>query len=965
MDSKYDIVIISETWLINHETYKTNPLFLSHSVIPTNLRTTGHQNGGILILTHPSLMGSITIISHTEYSILIDIHGTKIATVYLPPQLTDLNIKTELENLNCPDILLGDLNVRLGSLSGDITTTFPSRRQTISSWATPNHLEYLRNSNQTVSRTDHVYTRKALTWTYHWDLPFKTDHGLMSLLLNIKKEVTPILPSTRFNLKPFTNSFFRMSFASFYEYNLAPQIASETHTTLSRCLYSMILPNTKDTQTIIDFTYESFILSLHQTMSFHLNVYDAKLIKVQRDPVLEIPENASNTQIMRAYKRLNRGKKALKEIVSTTPSLSPLNDCLKHYKQLYSCNEDPPQINRTNDVEFSLNMTTNLIKETIRNYSNTKSSGQDNIHTLILKSLTCSPTFIIILTNLFQTFTATGLVPTNFSICRLHLLLKDENNPIASKTRPIVLSSIIRRIFEKCLMKIWFEKPQDWMRLHPSQGGFRRGFNCHSHLILSDEISRRDCPLSIFLDLTSAFDNLRWNKLATLLTNLSVPAVSHSLILSLICKPLELELSVNQSNTASLNTFKGVFQGGGISAFIFALYINPLAISLNLNAPSYRPLALLFADDVQLKPRDPHEAQLLLNICSTFAKDFKIPWNISKCAAIGLPTDTLTLSNQRILPAASYKYLGMIHHAKGIDWEMTLQKAIEKQNNILTSLSDKPWSPRVRLTIYRTFIRPLTDYSAPLASIWAEKLPKKRAKILELISKHHKAAHRFIFQVRTYSPILSFLSRLGPFTHHLEMLKSGLACFLNYLDPTNPLTEARRQYCISSSPNFILPLCFKSSYLKAYQSAKAASPKQRLSYDTWSSRKLIELFQTSALTSTLPQYIDPSCIKKERIAILFQLPTHIFRQVIKWRINRCFLGRKCKCGMPFRRTHLTCLLSISTSFQDLTKNIDFIQNYDDCPSKNFSPLDYLLNIDSYSLFSDLLSLAAAQLPPID
>jgi hypothetical protein len=61
------------------------------------------------------------------------------------------------------------------------------------------------------------------------------------------------------------------------------------------------------------------------------------------------------------------------------------------------------------------------------------------------------------------------------------------------------------------------------MELHPSQAGFRRGFSTISHILLSDELSRHENPLSIFLDIKAAFDNVVWSKLVSLLESLDCP----------------------------------------------------------------------------------------------------------------------------------------------------------------------------------------------------------------------------------------------------------------------------------------------------------------------------------------------------------------------------------------------------------------------------------------------------------
>ena len=143
-------------------------------------------------------------------------------------------------------------------------------------------------------------------------------------------------------------------------------------------------------------------------------------------------------------------------------------------------------------------------------------------------------------------------------------------------------------------------KQTAWMDLDPGQAGFRRGYSTLSHIILSDEISRHSNPFSIFLDIKGAFDNVNWNKLNNLLISRNCPASHRNLILSLMCKPAKLLLSVNQSERVTISTKKGVFQGGGISAFIFAIYIDPLARMLNANSPLHRPLGLLYAVDIQI-----------------------------------------------------------------------------------------------------------------------------------------------------------------------------------------------------------------------------------------------------------------------------------------------------------------------------------------------------------------------------
>ena len=66
-----------------------------------------------------------------------------------------------------------------------------------------------------------------------------------------------------------------------------------------------------------------------------------------------------------------------------------------------------------------------------------------------------------------------------------------------------------------------------------------------------------------------------------------------------------------------------------------ALYIDPLAEALNKDTPPYRPLGLLFADDVQIKPTDSISAQKALDICTDYGNEYDMTWSIPKCAIVG------------------------------------------------------------------------------------------------------------------------------------------------------------------------------------------------------------------------------------------------------------------------------------------------------------------------------------------
>ena len=980
--SHFDLLCVSETWFTNRSTYLGNSFLLAESDYPNQPHHTRRQDGGLILLISPSQRSNITLTYRSRYSFVIE-HGpsnAKIAFTYLPPSLSDEEIHIELSSIGPVNTLIGDLNTRLGAQSGDSMTSAPARRAVISSFTTLHSLSYVRNTNSSItSRTDHIYSdMQSIEWEYVRDLEFQTDHGLMHIQVNLQApqaQTTCQLGSPRFNFNPLNNPIFRADFVAEFDASYAATLLLECESALQSCCHSMILPSTAEAQSIIDLSYNSLIETITNSLSRNLTSYDAHAVKSKPDPIIKEsgkpPESV--VQTIRLFKRSQRSHAARSPIESSDPAKTPLNECTHYYRNQYHSDESIPQPERQNDIEFGLRFSNKKIKETIKKYSLVKAMGPDGIHTIVFKALVDSDLFLQSLSALFQLYASTGLVPTSWSTCNLHLLIKKHDQPrIASNTRPIALSPILRRIFERLLMREWESQASNpneesaWMDLDEGQAGFRRGYSTLSHLILSDEISRHENPFSVFLDLKGAFDAVSWAKLNDLLIARNCPSLHKNLILSLICRPAELLLSVNQSERVSIYTRKGVFQGGGISAFIFAIYIDPLARELNLNCPPHRPLALLYADDVQIKPKSSSEGQDALDKCSRYAVEYMMKWSIPKCAIVGECTTDLILSGSSLPRAEEYTYLGATHRADGVDWRSTFTKSTAKQSRLLTSLSDRNWHPRTRLIIYRTFIRPITEYTAALTWIWAGKNLSSRSDLIKLMETSHQTAMKWIYNRRRHIKLMDYMSGFGPWTHRMECLRAGLVFCLKKMHDSNPLRFARAFYLVSTSRNFILPDCFKSTYATAFWKDNG---KEKVSWFTWKRRKLKALQQVAATSSATISYYSP-VINTDCSSPIFQLDWKLFDLALNWRSNNALLHRTCACSHSFNRSHLSCVLDGNPLFdstlahglfQTACKNLTATSR----DNHHLTVLDHLLNRRQHQEFSELFQALASALdaPP--
>ena len=970
---KFHIIVASETWFLNRNKYKSHSFYYQESTYYANNYTNRRHDGGLLLLVSPTISNQISITSTTKYSININLKNTNknLSFVYFPPSLSNSTIQNELKNIGPIDCLIGDYNFRLGSISGDKVSTATQRKNIVYDFISQYHLKYLRNDNhETISRTDHIFTNiNTLKWTYKKP-NFLSDHQLMSISFETPffDQSSPHLGTKRYNLKPLHNEIFKHEFVHIYETQYATNILIECEATLDFCCHTMILPSTTDTQEIIDITYNHLTDTINTLLEQTLPSYDAQAIKSTPDSLLKtLSQPNSNQQTIRGFKRWQRTLNANSPIISVNPNLSPLDECKTHYQSQFNSTEEIPTIERQNNTTFGLLFTEDKIKKRILRYSNTKSIGPDNIHTIVWKTLTTSIPFMRSLSALFQLFASTALVPSAWSTANLHLLKKDPANPTASNTRPISLCDILRRIFEQLVLRFWMIENETWTQLNYSQAGFRKGYSTLSHLILSDELSRRNSKYSIFLDIKSAFDSLSWKKLNETLILKNCPAHHRNLILSLICKPASLFLSVNHSERVTITTRKGVFQGGGISAFVFTLYLDPLATSINSNSVPHQPLALFFADDIQIKASNMQEAQTALDYCTQYGHDYNLKWNLSKCAVVSNISASFLLDNQTIPSSSEYKYLGVLHTATGLNLRKSFLTKSKLQSDLLTSLQDNNWHPKAKFIIFRTFIRPITEYTSILTYLWALKHPS-RTDILTLMKQQHQQALQWIFSRHKHTNTLDFLSGLGPWDHRMESLRAGLTRSLQDMSPSNPLLAARLVFLISSSSHFILQTCFKSPYWSDYQKVKYLNLMKVLPFKTWLVRKVKSLAMTASKSSALIAYLSPhtylNACHPFKIRLLFNLPRESFFDILAWRLNNCFSCCTCLCGSLFRRSHLDCILDTNELYQTTLHSAPYLNSLTKVSSSsavNYSVLDFLLNQSKFDHFTILFSVLRSHL----
>ena len=218
-------------------------------------------------------------------------------------------------------------------------------------------------------------------------------------------------------------------------------------------------------------------------------------------------------------------------------------------------------------------------------YSKAKSCGIDGMHAKILWRLCSRPStqeqptpdmdlppidFRQVTAALFRLCALWGCTPTSWNTAVTHLLPKPNKPRTAAGSRPISLTSMFRRAFEKILLRGMTTDP--WTKpecttFSRTQGGFRHGFSARAHLALASDLYHIGSNDWMFLDITAAYDRVPLAPLFQTLTSRldgiimegTGPAIL-SILYSLFAK-CGCTIVVNGALTPLIPKSRGLFQG--------------------------------------------------------------------------------------------------------------------------------------------------------------------------------------------------------------------------------------------------------------------------------------------------------------------------------------------------------------------------------------------------------------------
>lgn len=350
-----------------------------------------------------------------------------------------------------------------------------------------------------------------------------------------------------------------------------------------------------------------------------------------------------------------------------------------------------------------------------------KGAGPDGIPPMVIKY--CGYVLAPILTVFFNCFFTSGIFPSHLKSGIIVPIYKSGDRSNVANYRPVVLLSIIGKIFESLVLDgLSFELSK---HIIPHQHGFKKGRSTATNLALFEDFVissftrglQVDC---IYLDFAKAFDTVSHIHLLHKLEAYGLTGPLLSFIRSYLSNRF-LVVRCSSALSEPISVISGVPQGSLLGPFLFTLFINDIVDLLDVQV-------LLFADDLKLLCRiasmeDNARLQRNLDLILLWCKLNSMDLNARKCVVMQFTRSPHKIAfdyriGQHILGSVSeVRDLG-VYFTPNLHPGLHISRVCAKAYSVLGFIfrSTRGFSFYTIKTLYMTLVRSILEYNSPIWS---------------------------------------------------------------------------------------------------------------------------------------------------------------------------------------------------------------------------------------------------------
>ncbi len=385
-------------------------------------------------------------------------------------------------------------------------------------------------------------------------------------------------------------------------------------------------------------------------------------------------------------------------------------------------------------------ITPGQVNKSLNSIKTHKATHPSDIPTKIIKEFAFELT--LPLTHIFNSCLQNGIFPTVWKTSAVTPIPKVPNAKSLDKLRPISLTKIFGKIFEKFLA--------DWVLedFYPNidikqYGNMPNSSTTHYLVDLVDTVLKGIDQVGHYatlctVDFTKAFDRINHNVAITKLIDVGVRRNIIPVITDFLTNRTQTVRIQGKSSTA-LHVWGGVPQGTNFGPIIFSAVANDSAINA--------PLRWKYVDDLTLgeivcsKSNNGSHLQKDLDQLGAWCLNNDMLPKPEKCHIMHICNlknrpdfANFTLNNKKINITDNMKLLGVtLQH--NLNWDVQVSQMISKASKriyMLYVLKRFNASAGDLSSVYQMYVRPVLEYASPL---WHSSITIRQAEQIELIQK--------------------------------------------------------------------------------------------------------------------------------------------------------------------------------------------------------------------------------------
>ena len=360
-------------------------------------------------------------------------------------------------------------------------------------------------------------------------------------------------------------------------------------------------------------------------------------------------------------------------------------------------------------------ITEDIVRKALDSLKTTSSPGPDEIHSRVLKE--AAGQIAKPLTILFQKSLDTGSLPEDWKLGTVVPIFKKGNRQEPCNYRPVSLTAIPCKVFEKLIRDCIMEHLTAEQLLHCDQHGFRPKRSCSSQLLevledWSSSIELSEPVDALYLDFKKAFDAVPHLRLLQKLESYGISGRLKRWIASFL-QDRRQRVVVRGSYSPWTPVTSGVPQGSVLGPLLFIMYINDLPEAISCSAK-------IFADDTKIYCRVSQdsgcaEIQRDLEAVASWSNKWQLPFNVKKCKSLHIgsqnPRHTYEMGGVKLDQTLLEKDLG-IHIDSELKFRKQAATAASKGNQLL-ALIKRSFMCINTITLpllFKTLVRPHLEY---------------------------------------------------------------------------------------------------------------------------------------------------------------------------------------------------------------------------------------------------------------